>query len=67
MPQDIDRLRCTPSNMYFCAWCNEPIDRPPGNLEGRPTVKHGMCDRCVSEHVDRLPALRVEGERRRSA
>ncbi len=50
--------------MYFCAWCERELDLVPGNLQGEPTVKHGICDECLERQlalVGSEPAPQAQG------
>jgi hypothetical protein len=40
--------------MYFCAWCNDPIDRSSGLLHDKPAVKHGICRHCLERKLAEL-------------
>jgi hypothetical protein len=65
--------------MYFCAWCNDLIDRTSGLLHDKPAVKHGSCSHCLEKklaelshpatsRLKRLPALlEAAGEQRAAA
>ncbi len=40
--------------MYFCAWCNDLIDRTSGLLHDKPAVKHGICSHCLDKKLAEL-------------
>ncbi len=42
-----------------CAWCDEKMDRPAGNLRGEPALKHGLCDSCLEQMLRLLEPERV--------
>ncbi len=52
--------------MYLCAWCEKNMKRPAGNLQGEPTVKHGICDCCLEQQLAKLeaqpPAIELHAE-----
>ena len=46
-----------PCEMYFSAWCDRKIRRAAGNLRGAPTVKHGICRKCLKAQLALLMSL----------
>ncbi len=52
------------SEMYFCAWCDRKMKGAPGNLRGTPTVKHGICRKCLDQQLAQLTSLPAAGHAR---
>ena len=53
-----------PGEMYFCAWCNQKMKGAAGNLRGTPTVKHGICRKCLDQKLAQLMSLPAPGHAR---
>jgi hypothetical protein len=40
--------------MYFCAWCEKPIERLAGTRIRERAVEHGICRHCLDQKLAEL-------------